>query len=228
MLIEKKIGEEFKDDNGGTIRVEEGCYCQDCIYKQGSDLCIANHEIVGVCLSVQRSDNKDVFFKDIIDMKENITSASTDEIKNKHFYIWGIPNRGVEVYNLLVGNGANKMSGDEFGSYHESFSSSKEIAYINDLGSICFLTIDDNITLIGLIESNWTELKLPWMPKDKELVWAWDDSEVIYKKVRFYDAINEDTFDDDGSRVGDVYNYYAPYEGEWPQWAKDAYAKLEN
>jgi len=32
MLIEKKIGEEFKDDNGGTIRVEEGCYCQDCIY----------------------------------------------------------------------------------------------------------------------------------------------------------------------------------------------------
>ena len=67
-----------------------------------------------------------------------------------------------------------------------------------------------------------------WEPKEKELVWAWDTS--YYTKLAgFYDAKNKCLFKAVyGERKGPQFSNYAPYEGEWPEWAKEAYKKLED
>jgi len=67
-----------------------------------------------------------------------------------------------------------------------------------------------------------------WEPQDKELVWAWDDFMDFRKHVGFYDAKNNCLFCPvNGIRNGQTYDHYAPYEYEWPTWAKEAYERLE-
>ena len=67
-----------------------------------------------------------------------------------------------------------------------------------------------------------------WLPADKELVWAWDNGMNYKKHVGFYAAENNCLFCQlDGARNGISYDHYAPYEGEWPEWAKEAYERLE-
>ena len=66
-----------------------------------------------------------------------------------------------------------------------------------------------------------------WEPADKELVWCWDNNKPFIRSLCFYDVKNRCTFyDDSGRRDGMSYDNYAPYEGEWPEWAKEAYKKL--
>jgi len=67
-----------------------------------------------------------------------------------------------------------------------------------------------------------------WEPQDKELVWFWDDGRLT-RGCGFYDAKNNRIFaSDDGTRTGSTWEHYAPCECEWPEWAKEAYKKLED
>ena len=76
---------------------------------------------------------------------------------------------------------------------------------------------------------NWAIVYEEWVPEDKELVWCWDNNAPFCRELRFYDSKNNCTFQAvTGKREGDSYDNYAPYEGEWPQWAKEAYEMLED
>ena len=74
----------------------------------------------------------------------------------------------------------------------------------------------------------YKEIKLPWKPKDKELVWAWDDDWPCGRSLIFYDGEHNRSYDFKGEKGGMYFSHYAPYEGEWPQWAKEAKKKLED
>ena len=77
--------------------------------------------------------------------------------------------------------------------------------------------------------SNFDILYEKWEPEDKELVWVWDSHYEYGRQLRFYDAEYKTTFNvTSGKRGGSSYENYAPYEGEWPEWAKEAYKKLED
>jgi hypothetical protein len=68
-----------------------------------------------------------------------------------------------------------------------------------------------------------------WEPGDKELVWAWNEKQRFSRTLVFFDAKGNWTFDEQtGKRNGPGYDYYAPFEGEWPSWMKEAYEKLED
>jgi len=68
-----------------------------------------------------------------------------------------------------------------------------------------------------------------WEPADKELVWAWDSHKEFGRRLGFYDAKNNKLFNlGSGTRNGYHFSKYAPYEGEWPEWAKEAAKKLED
>lgn len=63
--------------------------------------------------------------------------------------------------------------------------------------------------------------------EDKQLVWAWDKYDIARRILGFYDKIHETLFTTDGSRDGCVYDCYAPYIGTYPDWALDAFDKLD-
>jgi hypothetical protein len=68
-----------------------------------------------------------------------------------------------------------------------------------------------------------------WKPHDKELVWCWDEGAKFERALRFYDKKNNRTFNGhSGQRAHFSWDYYAPYEGEWPKWAKEAVKDLRN
>ena len=64
--------------------------------------------------------------------------------------------------------------------------------------------------------------------RDKQLVWAWDNSSTTFRILCFYDAINNCVFSYDGKRNCLSYDNYLPYKGKYPQWAKDALLELDN
>ena len=71
------------------------------------------------------------------------------------------------------------------------------------------------------------------LPKgDCQLVWCVDGT--FIRQLRFYDAENESTFNNDGERdgSGDIWSIhrfdrYEPYFGKWPQWAIGAHKNLK-
>jgi len=68
-----------------------------------------------------------------------------------------------------------------------------------------------------------------WEPEDKELVWCWNDGYPFSRCLRFYDKKNKLTFNSDyGERGSAKFDNYAPYEVEWPDWAKEAQKKLKD
>jgi hypothetical protein len=68
-----------------------------------------------------------------------------------------------------------------------------------------------------------------WHPSDGELVWAWDSNTAPFSRCcAFYDAMNHKLFDTTtGKRNGQSFRFYEPYSGKWPDWAVEAYKKLE-
>lgn len=64
-------------------------------------------------------------------------------------------------------------------------------------------------------------------PKDKELVWCWDDDGYASRSLGFYDEKNGCLFNRLGHRNGPRYDLYAPYIGEYPDWTKEALTILE-
>lgn len=206
---EHKIGECFID--GNTLLETRMGDCPECFYSNdGCD----NEEVHGPCCEQDRTDETDVIFKEIKDMKEEKLN------KDEHFYILGVPNRGKEVKELLLSKGIITDFKDE--SY-----SNEQRCFYNDNGCR-FINKISSPLLYDLVTSNWTELKLPWKPKDKELVWAWDNGDDCSKVLAFYDIKNNCCFCPDGRRNGADYSYYSSFEGEYPEWAKEALNKLED
>ncbi len=207
---EYKIGERFKD--GDTLLEVVKGDCPECFYSgNGCD----NEDFHGPCCSQDRTDETDVFFKKVKEMKEE------NQNKEEHFYIWGVPDRGVEVKEMIESKGVNcTLDG--------TLRSNKNIIIYVEHGTALCINKSVEPSLCELITSNWTELKLPWKPKDKELVWAWDDDDAYRRLVTFFDSRNNCAFSYEGQRSGHIFDNYEPFEGEYPQWAKEALSKLED
>ena len=62
---------------------------------------------------------------------------------------------------------------------------------------------------------------------DGQLVWCWDNDETHSRHLRFYDIRNKCTFYDDGNRNGYSYKNYEPFEGNYPDWALEAFQTLK-
>lgn len=67
-------------------------------------------------------------------------------------------------------------------------------------------------------------------PKDKDLVWAWDNGSYYARSARFYDARDNCTFHPiTGNRRGFRHkNYEVIPREQWPQWAIEAYELLKD
>lgn len=72
---------------------------------------------------------------------------------------------------------------------------------------------DINTTMAGVWNIKTWRLR-KYIPKDKELVFCWEDEDTATAIIRYYDAKNNCTFDYEGNRNGLNYNSYAPYTGE--------------
>ena len=62
---------------------------------------------------------------------------------------------------------------------------------------------------------------------DGQLIWCWDNDETHSRHLRFYDIRNKCAFYDDGKRNGYSYKNYEPFEGNYPDWALEAFQTLE-
>ena len=62
---------------------------------------------------------------------------------------------------------------------------------------------------------------------DGQLIWCWDDDTTHYRMLRFYDVENECTYYYDGYKGGNHYTNYEPFEGNYPDWALEAFKTLE-
>lgn len=67
-------------------------------------------------------------------------------------------------------------------------------------------------------------------PRDKALVWCWDDGWKFSRYVCFYDPKNNATFSvGSGLRTGASYdNYESIPKDQWPEWAEEVVNKLED
>ena len=62
---------------------------------------------------------------------------------------------------------------------------------------------------------------------DGQLVWCWDDEHTHSRVLRFYDAKNKCTYHYLGRRGGSSYHNYSPFEGNYPDWALEAFQTLD-
>ena len=157
--------------------------------------------------------------------KEGMKIEVRDSLTN-HYWIMGTPNRGDDVYDLL--HDKDHLLQLKIDVSKQMLENPSRLLWINDSHEINAIDIEDNASLVNLITKNWTELKLPWKPKNKELIWAWDKDSNCRRVLLFYDAENNCCFSNNGTSDGPEYDHYAPFEGEWPQWAKDALVYLED
>ena len=62
---------------------------------------------------------------------------------------------------------------------------------------------------------------------DGQLVWCWENEFTHSKHLRFYDSKSKCSYDYSGKRGGFSYDNYEPFEGNYPDWALDAFQTLE-
>ena len=146
--------------------------------------------------------------------------------KTPNYWIMGVPGRGDDVYNAL--SDKDPLMQSKSSTCKDTIEDPSLLLWINDDHKLSGFSTKNNLSLINLIKNNWTELKLPWKPKDREFVWAWDENDNCRRALLFYDAKNNCCFSYNGTSDGPTYDHYAPFEGEWPQWAKDALVYLED
>ena len=146
--------------------------------------------------------------------------------KTPNYWTMGTPDRGDDVYDLLQDKDSLLQSKTDVNK--QMLENPSRLLLINSNHEINAIDIEDNASLVNLIKNNWTELELPWKPKDRDLVWAWDENDNCRRALLFYDAKNNCCFSYNGESDGPTYDHYAPFEGEWPQWAKDALVYLED
>ena len=146
--------------------------------------------------------------------------------KTPNYWTMGTPDRGDDVYDLLQDKDSLLQSKTDVNK--QMLENPSRLLLINSNHEINAIDVEDNASLVNLITKNWTELKLPWKPEDKEFVWAWDYENPCMKSLVFYDAKNNCNFTGVGRRDGYCNMYYAPFEGELPEWAKEALKRLED
>lgn len=224
-MKEYKVG-QIVTINGVKTRVTKNDGCDGCILRGNKGICTDNGNSYN-CGKDYRSDYNNVIFKPITSTHKH-ENIALDESKHSEFplppenmrvWIRGNKDRGEEVIKTLTDLGAENPfeHGGEFENVIYYINSKKEVG-----GAII------GVTSASLIANFYTEIKLPWKPKDKELVWAWDDNFHFGKMLMFYDSKNRRSFNTIlGNRIGYRHDHYAPYEGEWPEWAKEALKKLE-
>lgn len=62
---------------------------------------------------------------------------------------------------------------------------------------------------------------------DGQLVWCWDNDDTHVRTLRFYEVKRKCTYQFDGIKDGCNYDNYAPFEGNYPDWALEAFQTLE-
>ena len=62
---------------------------------------------------------------------------------------------------------------------------------------------------------------------DGQLVWCWENEFTHSKHLRFYDSKNKCAYQYDGTRDGFGYDKYEPFEGNYTEWALEAFQTLE-
>ena len=62
---------------------------------------------------------------------------------------------------------------------------------------------------------------------DGQLVWCWDNDDTHTRILKFYDAKRKCTYQFDGTEDGHDYDNYEPFEGNYPDWALEAFQTLE-
>lgn len=60
-----------------------------------------------------------------------------------------------------------------------------------------------------------------------QLIWCWDNVDTHIKQLRFYDVKNNSTYDYLGRKGGSSYDNYEPFEGNYPDWALEAFQTLK-
>ena len=85
----------------------------------------------------------------------------------------------------------------------------------------------------SLIEHTYKDTwkPLPVCPKTGffhgQLVWAWDNDHPHFRVTAFYNAENSCLFSIDGKKDSLGYDNYLLFEGDWPDWALEAYKTLK-
>ena len=235
-MKEYKVG-QIVTIKGTETRVTKHYGCDGCIMegKFSEWKFCKEHK----CKMYQRSDGISIIFKPISDTHEAAnnqsdtitpkqTNSALDESirsefplppENMRVWIRGNRDRGEEVIKILADLGAKDMKWPD--------GKDPNVLYYIDTDRIISSTKDSHL-LAYFLMNNFKEIKLPYKPKDKELVWAWDDNFHFGKMLMFYDSKNRRSFNTVlGNRTGYSHDHYAPYEGEWPEWAKEALKKLE-
>ena len=157
--------------------------------------------------------------------KEGMKIEVRDSLTN-HYWIMGTPNRGDDVYDLL--HDKDRLLQLKIDVSKEMLENPSRLLWINDIHEINAISVEDNVSLVNLITKSWTELELPWKPEDKEFVLAYDNRDSCTRTLAFYDAVNDCIFTFRGTRNGPEYDHYAPFKGEYPEWAKEALKRLED
>ena len=62
---------------------------------------------------------------------------------------------------------------------------------------------------------------------DGQLVWCWEEDDTHIRYLKFYEAKHKGTYQFDGTRCGTRFNNYEPFEGNYPDWALEAFQTLE-
>ena len=62
---------------------------------------------------------------------------------------------------------------------------------------------------------------------DGQLVWCWDKYNTHTRDLKFYDAKNKCAYIFNGNRCGISFDNYEPFEGNYPDWALEAFQTLE-
>lgn len=62
---------------------------------------------------------------------------------------------------------------------------------------------------------------------DGQLVWCLDNDDTHSRDLKFYDAKNKCTYIFNGKNDRCVYDNYEPFEGNYPDWALEAFQTLE-
>ena len=62
---------------------------------------------------------------------------------------------------------------------------------------------------------------------DGQLVWCWDNNDTHSRVLKFYEAKRKGTYQFDGTRYGVRFDNYEPFEGNYPDWALEAFQTLE-
>ena len=62
---------------------------------------------------------------------------------------------------------------------------------------------------------------------DGQLVWCWDNNGTHIRSLRFYDVKHKCPYQCGGTKGGYSYDNYEPFEGNYPDWALEAFQTLE-